>query len=581
MSTSSDKTLSELEKEGWVLISSGEHVCTLLSKEEARTQKKVNDPYVIVIQDQERVVTDIKRLAIAGKAIEGETVVCAQKKQYKFNGESFEGLLENFYNKNYKTKKGNKAFLAYASDSKSNFAELVKDFFEKGRDLGGMAVPEKLTITLMETLTADAFFHRLAVVLPEAMFTHKRFLDNSTLLKEIDIFFDPNLKEINVYERYIIPQTKKVDDMEGPHEACTLQTLSHVRLKLDDTTNEPQVSAQYYAAASLADIKYAATVIKEVTPQGQNPRVNGENVDLSVDHEGRTALHRAVLREDLNLVLILLKNKLVDINATDEQGKTALHYAAEKNLENVVLALVDRGADCTIRDKNKQKYAYEYATETGPKPVKQFLQALTLVEGYLIHEKAAQGYKKIGIAQGMRECLVESVSCNPVSPIAARITNITNKMTDEENKKKIKKDIENELTKHKHSIIETFFGRFIMDLAKILDLDVAKKSQDIIVPEDGESHGEAFCKQLSAAVLKPRPRSESAPAMLSYSLAGQLGKEDQGSARLLRRVLSSPSLPSASFFPDKVKQGCRESEHKPSAMSPCNQRPLRYRLTPK
>ena len=78
------------------------------------------------------------------------------------------------------------------------------------------------------------------------------------------------------------------------------------------------------------------------------------------DQNGRTALHWAawqgysrftdVLGVSGAVIQVLLDAK-ADFNATDSTGRTPLHYAAEMGYEPIVLALLQAGADQTIRDK--------------------------------------------------------------------------------------------------------------------------------------------------------------------------------------------------------------------------------------
>ncbi len=498
---------TKARKEGLVLISTGEHPCRVLPKQDAK-EKDSRDPYAVVLQKKEKVLDDIKRLAIEGGVIDGETSVPTQEKQYKFNGQNLDEALEKFYNKNYKKTNENKPFLDYITDANSNVAQLIQDFFEADKDLQGMGLPLPLAELLMQTLSADAFLHRLGCALPTALFQGNRFIDNSALQREINICFDSNSNELNIYEQYSVQQTKNVDNMEGPAESSTLKTLSHVRVEMDSVTKKPKVFAEYYASASGADAQYAAAVIKEVTPEGQNPRNSGGE-----DTQGQTALHRAVLNNDLNLVRILLDGKLVEnINAKDNQGKTALHYAAQQNNEAVVLALVDRGADLTLRDK-RQKLAHQYAAKSTP--VKQFLKALTLVEGYLKCEKGitVQDEQEMDSVRGMRDCLVEDAFYNCPTSIELRKAKLVEKMRNDN------WTIEDELKGPKRNSVAAWFGQLIKSLAKILDLDFSKEQrQDIIVPQKGESHEEAFCNKLSAVVLNPeRQRSRSEPALLRFS----------------------------------------------------------------
>ncbi len=493
---------TQSKQEGLVLIRTGEHACRVLSKQDAKEQDS-SDPYAVVLQSKKKVVEDIRRLAMDSSIIERDRSVLIQEKRCKFNGQNLEAALEKFYNENYKKKNGDNPFLEYIKIN-AKFARLTQDFFEADKDSQGMGMPPALAELLMQTLTAEAFFHRLATALPKVMWDKDRFINDTDLQREINIFFDSKSNEINIYEQYSVQKIKNVNNMQGPAESATLKTLSHVRVEMDVVGNKPKVFAEYYAIASGADLQYAAAIIEEVIPKGQNSRNSGAE-----DMQGQTALHHAVLSKDLNLVRTLLDGKLVEaINAKDSKGKTALHYAAEQNDEALVLALADRGADLSLRD-NRQKRAHQYAAKNAP--VKQFLKALTLVEGYLKHEKdmLIQDETKMEIAQGLRDCMVEDPFYNRPTSIEDRKIKIATKMSTENTTEGLKS--------HKYNRVATWFGRLMMDLAKILNLNSAKEqSKDIIVPQKGESHGAAFCNKLSAVVLNPgRQRPHSEPALRS------------------------------------------------------------------
>lgn len=61
-------------------------------------------------------------------------------------------------------------------------------------------------------------------------------------------------------------------------------------------------------------------------------------------------LHAAAIKGDLDTVQILLAEG-VNINARDSLGRTALMLAAMGRLKNLVVALMDAGADATLRDQ--------------------------------------------------------------------------------------------------------------------------------------------------------------------------------------------------------------------------------------
>jgi ankyrin repeat protein len=55
---------------------------------------------------------------------------------------------------------------------------------------------------------------------------------------------------------------------------------------------------------------------------------------------------------DVDSVLLSITMGAISVNMQDEQGYTLLHYAAQNGSLNAVRALLDRGADPTIRAKN-------------------------------------------------------------------------------------------------------------------------------------------------------------------------------------------------------------------------------------
>uniref|UniRef100_A0A8C2FC56 Euchromatic histone-lysine N-methyltransferase 2 n=1 Tax=Cyprinus carpio TaxID=7962 RepID=A0A8C2FC56_CYPCA len=67
--------------------------------------------------------------------------------------------------------------------------------------------------------------------------------------------------------------------------------------------------------------------------------------------DGSTGLHHAAKLGNLEVVLLLLSTGQVDINAQDSGGWTPIIWAAEHRHIDVIRALLNRGADVTLRDK--------------------------------------------------------------------------------------------------------------------------------------------------------------------------------------------------------------------------------------
>ncbi|XP_056335769.1 histone-lysine N-methyltransferase EHMT2 isoform X2 [Danio aesculapii] len=69
------------------------------------------------------------------------------------------------------------------------------------------------------------------------------------------------------------------------------------------------------------------------------------------EDDGSTGLHHAAKLGNLEVVLLLLSTGQVDINAQDSGGWTPVIWAAEHRHIEVIRALLNRGADVTLRDK--------------------------------------------------------------------------------------------------------------------------------------------------------------------------------------------------------------------------------------
>ena len=71
------------------------------------------------------------------------------------------------------------------------------------------------------------------------------------------------------------------------------------------------------------------------------------------DEEGETPLMKAALGNHLNLVTLLLNNK-VNLHAVSNSGKTPLMYAAIGARDELIQYLLDQGASIKINQKDKE-----------------------------------------------------------------------------------------------------------------------------------------------------------------------------------------------------------------------------------
>ncbi|KAL2793218.1 ankyrin repeat-containing domain protein [Aspergillus keveii] len=89
---------------------------------------------------------------------------------------------------------------------------------------------------------------------------------------------------------------------------------------------------------------------------------------------GDTALHCALIGENMDVLEILLDSTDIDIDATNEDGMTALHLAADSGNLNVVRLLLEHRADMDITEKGGFT-AEQLATSSGHTEVAEFLRS--------------------------------------------------------------------------------------------------------------------------------------------------------------------------------------------------------------
>lgn len=93
---------------------------------------------------------------------------------------------------------------------------------------------------------------------------------------------------------------------------------------------------------------------------------NGSLVNADIEHEkddlrGRSALHWAILKKDLDMVNLLIMNK-ADVNKIDHVGNSPLMMAADTGNCDIVRALIYNGANVHVHDSNGDTALIKAAT---------------------------------------------------------------------------------------------------------------------------------------------------------------------------------------------------------------------------
>ncbi|KAF2074743.1 hypothetical protein CYY_003974 [Polysphondylium violaceum] len=89
----------------------------------------------------------------------------------------------------------------------------------------------------------------------------------------------------------------------------------------------------------------------------------------ALNHRGETPLHKAILNSNVRLIMVnVLLEYGADVNIMTTRGDTPLHYAIHLEREDLVEALIQGGADISLKERGK-KTCYEVALEVGNQKV--------------------------------------------------------------------------------------------------------------------------------------------------------------------------------------------------------------------
>ncbi|XP_058610068.1 histone-lysine N-methyltransferase EHMT2 isoform X3 [Onychostoma macrolepis] len=116
------------------------------------------------------------------------------------------------------------------------------------------------------------------------------------------------------------------------------------------------------------------------------------------EEDGSTGLHHAAKLGNLEVVMLLLSTGQVDLNAQDSGGWTPIIWAAEHRHIDVIRALLNRGADVTLRDK-EMNVCLHWASFAGSAEIAELvlnagcpLSSVNLHGDTPLHIAAREGY---------------------------------------------------------------------------------------------------------------------------------------------------------------------------------------------
>uniref|UniRef100_A0A9J7Y0C7 Euchromatic histone-lysine N-methyltransferase 2 n=1 Tax=Cyprinus carpio carpio TaxID=630221 RepID=A0A9J7Y0C7_CYPCA len=116
------------------------------------------------------------------------------------------------------------------------------------------------------------------------------------------------------------------------------------------------------------------------------------------EEDGSTGLHHAAKLGNLEVLMLLLSTGQVDLNAQDSGGWTPIIWAAEHRHIDVIRALLNRGADVTLRDK-EMNVCLHWASFAGSAEIAELvlnagcpLSSVNLHGDTPLHIAAREGY---------------------------------------------------------------------------------------------------------------------------------------------------------------------------------------------
>ncbi|KAH0586575.1 hypothetical protein H2248_007800 [Termitomyces sp. 'cryptogamus'] len=131
-------------------------------------------------------------------------------------------------------------------------------------------------------------------------------------------------------------------------------------------------TALHFAAQHFAAWRSNSSIVQHLLRHNADVDVKGgvaveTNCDkpdtITLDKDGKTALHLASQNGDSNTIKVLLEYS-ADVHVKGKDEKTALHFVAEKGDSDIVKLLLEHKSDVNVKDKD-EKTALHFAAERG------------------------------------------------------------------------------------------------------------------------------------------------------------------------------------------------------------------------
>ncbi|AXK60187.1 ankyrin repeat domain-containing protein [Candidatus Chromulinivorax destructor] len=138
------------------------------------------------------------------------------------------------------------------------------------------------------------------------------------------------------------------------------------------------------------------------------------------DKNGETPFHRAVSRNNEDIIEMLLSNEFVKKDVQNKNGQTPLHYAALNNEERIARMLIDKGADVNTQTKYRET-ALHLAVENNNAEIVKMLMAVGA--DFTIQNKNGQTAEQIAKTPEMKAILAQAQKNIFSRAIATRYNN--------------------------------------------------------------------------------------------------------------------------------------------------------------